>query len=133
MDHVWLTLDVGHGVEMRASLNTVSRRNRDAGFEPRVRVGVLLSTYEELPEPGVFEAGALDYAGHEQHANIFYVKVLRPGANGEVLLRRKNKHAPSWRKSGATFTRATISASIKSIPAVRVAPCRRTSPDATAH
>ena len=72
MDHVWLTLAIDHGVEMRASLNTVSRRNRDAGFEPRIRVGVLRSTYEQLPAPGVFEAAPLDYSDYEHRSNIFY-------------------------------------------------------------
>jgi len=72
MDHVWLTLDIGHGLEMRASLNTVSRRNREAGFEPRIRLGLVRSVYEELPPPGVFEAAPLNYADHETRANIFY-------------------------------------------------------------
>ena len=72
MDHVWLTLAVGRGVEMRAALNTISRRNRDAGFEPRIRMGMVRSNWEHLPEPGVFEAGPLDYSLLETQANIFY-------------------------------------------------------------
>lgn len=72
MDHVWLTLDVGRGVEMQASLNTLSRRNRDAGFEPRIRVGILRSTWEKLPAPGVYETGPHDYSSVEAEANIFY-------------------------------------------------------------
>ncbi|HWB60985.1 MAG TPA: hypothetical protein VG733_15930 [Chthoniobacteraceae bacterium] len=72
MDHVWLTIGVGLGVELRAALNTLSRRNRDAGFEPRIRMGVQRSVYENLPEPGVFECRVLDYGVVERQANVFY-------------------------------------------------------------
>ena len=91
MDHVWLTLDIGHGLEIRASLNTLSRRNRDAGFEPRIRVGMLRSTWDKLPESGVFDADPLDYSILEQQANIFYE--YRDQKQMEVLLPEKTKRS----------------------------------------
>jgi hypothetical protein len=91
MDHVWLTLDIGNGLEMRASLNTVSRRNREAGFEERIRTGVLISHYDQLPDVGVFEAGGLDYAEHEQRANIFYEYYSQ--AQMETMFAEKTKRA----------------------------------------
>lgn len=72
IDHVQITLSFEQAWEMRAALNTISRRNRDAGFESRVRVGVLRSTYEQLPRIGIFECDRFDYADLESEANIFY-------------------------------------------------------------
>lgn len=72
IDHVWLALALDHAAQMRAALNTLSRRNRDAGFESRVRVGILRSTCGQLPEPGIFECGRFDYADIEKQTNIFY-------------------------------------------------------------
>ena len=71
-DHVHLVITPGQGVEVHVALNTLSRRNRDAGFEPRIRVGLLREPYTELPESGVFDAGSFDYTSLEQQANIFY-------------------------------------------------------------
>jgi hypothetical protein len=72
IDHVQITLAIGHATELRAALNTISRRNRDAGFEPRIRVGVLRAIYEQLPEPGIYECDGFDYAEIESRENIFY-------------------------------------------------------------
>lgn len=91
MDHVCLTVEVGHGVEMRASLNTVSRRNREAGFEPRIRTGMVRSTWEQLPETGVFESHPHDYAALEHEANIFYEYYDQEQM--EVLFVEKTKRA----------------------------------------
>lgn len=71
-DHVHLVVTPGEGVQVHVALNTLSRRNRDAGFEPRIRVGILRESYAELPASGVFDAGSLDYTSLEQQANIFY-------------------------------------------------------------
>ncbi|MGH8046317.1 MAG: hypothetical protein ACREKL_03645, partial [Chthoniobacterales bacterium] len=39
IDHVRLTIAAGLPVSVEVSINTLSRRNRDAGFDPRVRLG----------------------------------------------------------------------------------------------
>jgi hypothetical protein len=72
VDHVWLTLTLDHKANLRAALNTISRRNRDAGFDARIRVGIRRSQYEQLPETGIFDGGRFDYAEIERTANIFY-------------------------------------------------------------
>jgi len=72
IDHIWLTFTLDYSVEMRAALNTISRRNRELGFDPRIRLGVIKQVYEELPAHGIFECDGFDYATLEEHANIFY-------------------------------------------------------------
>lgn len=72
IDHVHITLSIDHAAKLRAALNTISRRNRDADFESRIRVGVLRAIYEQLPEPGIYECDAFDYAEIESRENIFY-------------------------------------------------------------
>jgi len=87
VDHVLLTFTINHNAEMIAALNTISRRNRDAGFDSRVRVGTVVSSWEQLPEPGIFECGHFDYAEIERHANVFFEHHDQPGT--ESLLRGK--------------------------------------------
>ena len=42
------------------AVNTLSRWNRDAGFDGRVRLAVIPMTYTELPEPVVTKSIPLD-------------------------------------------------------------------------
>lgn len=60
-DHVWITLDTGLSVRVMVSVNTFSIRNGQAGFDPRVRVGVLRDTWEDLPERGINECHRFSY------------------------------------------------------------------------
>ena len=62
LDHVWLTLEVPPFGRLQVSINTLSRLNRDAGFDHRMRVGILKSTYTERPNTGFEEFPGLDYA-----------------------------------------------------------------------
>lgn len=65
VDHVWITLDVqDHGL-VRASLSTESSRNKDAGFDPRVRIGMVPRTVDELPREAIRQHAGLDYAAIE--------------------------------------------------------------------
>jgi hypothetical protein len=72
VDHVWIMLALPGADRFRVALNTISRRNRDAGFDERIRVGVITSSYEQLPQPGIFDCDGLDYAVLEKQHNIFY-------------------------------------------------------------
>jgi hypothetical protein len=54
-DHVWISLDPGFSVRFMISVNTYSIRNGQAGFDPRVRLGIIRGTWEYLPERGVSE------------------------------------------------------------------------------
>lgn len=84
IDHVWITLEVARIGLVRAAINTLSSLNRDAGFDSRVRVGIVRTTYEELPESGIFPCRRFDYADMEKAENIFYEHHDR--ASMEVLL-----------------------------------------------
>ena len=50
-DHIYLNVEVPPFGRLRVCLNTVSRLNRDAGFDGRVRVGIIKSTFTEKPAP----------------------------------------------------------------------------------
>lgn len=72
-DHVWITAlsPLGGGIT-RIVINTFSLRNLTAGFDPRVRVGVIGATVPELPEPSIARSAGLNYGELEQQHNIFY-------------------------------------------------------------
>jgi hypothetical protein len=71
-DHIWLTLEVPPYGRLRAAINTFSRLNRNAGFDSRIRVGIVSSTYEKRPEPGLEELPGQDYAQLEAILPITY-------------------------------------------------------------
>ncbi len=71
-DHVHLTLEVPPFGRLRAAVNTFSKLNRDTGFDPRVRMGVVSGTYEKKPDPGLEELPGQDYAQLEAILPITY-------------------------------------------------------------
>lgn len=73
IDHVWLEIDAGADGRLSLSLSTCSRPSRRAGFDPRVRLGIVRSTWNELPPPGVTRAQTLDYAVFEAKHTIEYL------------------------------------------------------------
>lgn len=72
VDHVWITLEVPPLGRVRTSINTISRFNRDAGFDSRVRVAIIPGTWEEKPENGLFEELGQDYAMIEAALPVTY-------------------------------------------------------------
>lgn len=72
VDHVWITFEAPPFGRLRAILNTRSRLNQNAGFDPRVRVGTVRSTWIEKPPAGLEEIDGFDYAMIEEAHNIFY-------------------------------------------------------------
>lgn len=85
LDHVWLTLEVPPFGRLRAAINTLSRINRDAGFDARVRVGIVSSTYTEKPATGLEECAGQDYAHIEATQKIVY-KPYKREALTELLV-----------------------------------------------
>ena len=85
VDHVWLTLEVPPFGRLRAAINTLSRLNREGGFDPRIRVGIIRSTYTEKPTTGLEECAGLDYATHEKKHNVIY-ETYEPAALTELLV-----------------------------------------------
>lgn len=71
-DHVWLTLEVPPFGRLRVAINTLSRFNRDAGFDARVRVGIVRSTYPDKPNTGLEEFPGFDYAKIEAKEKVAY-------------------------------------------------------------
>jgi hypothetical protein len=91
VDHVWITMQVSEYGHMRAAVNTLSRLNRDAGFDGRVRVGIVRDAWQELPGIGVYECDRFDYADIESRTNVFYEHHTQHEI--EVLLTRKTEAA----------------------------------------
>jgi hypothetical protein len=56
-----MTMDVGPVGRLNVAINTLSIYNRDAGYDARVRVGILPSTYTRRPEPLLMKHEPLDY------------------------------------------------------------------------
>ena len=93
IDHFWITIGIGHNDSLRIALNTHSRQNAAAGFDPRIKVGVIPSNWKDLPTSGVTIARGLDYAEIEANAEhpIIFVDYERPAL--ERLLMDKCERA----------------------------------------
>ncbi len=91
IDHFWITVGMGQGESLRIALSTHSRQNAAAGFDPRVRVGVIASTWKELPKPGIVAWRGLDYHEIEAATPVSYIEYERPAL--ESLLADKTGRA----------------------------------------
>jgi hypothetical protein len=65
VDHVWLDIEAGDAGFYRIALNTWSRSSFASGFDPRIRVAIVASTWNELPPSGVFSSDGLNYSAIE--------------------------------------------------------------------
>ena len=72
IDHVWISMDIGQPERVLVSVNTLSNRNRDAGFDPRIRMGIVRGIWEHLPPRGAEPCAPRDYADIESATNVFY-------------------------------------------------------------
>jgi hypothetical protein len=85
IDHVYLNIEAPPFGRIRVAMNTLSRLSRDAGYDPRVRLGIIRSTYTEKPQPGLEECAGLDYAKQEEKHNVFY-EHMEHAALAELLV-----------------------------------------------
>jgi hypothetical protein len=69
-DHVWLTLEVPSLGRIRTVINTVSKLNRNAGEDSRVRVAIQDSTWSEKPQTGLLESDGQNYAVVEASSEL---------------------------------------------------------------
>ena len=107
IDHVWITVRAGEFGRVQISLSTASRQSRALGFDPRVRVGVLRSTWRELPIAGVRPITMpFDYATLEREHAIEYAPQERPAL--ERLLTEKARRAIFVEGWGEFYIRAHI-------------------------
>jgi hypothetical protein len=91
IDHFWITLGVVGGEPIRIALSTHSRQNAAAGFDARVRVGVVTSVWSELPSKGIAGSHGLDYHEIEAAAPVAYIDYER--STLEALLSEKTGRA----------------------------------------
>lgn len=91
-DHVWINLRAGAAGELQISVSTASRPSAVAGFDPRVRLAILPSTWRVLPPPGAALAEGLDYrALTATNPELRFVAQSRPEL--EKLLLEKARSA----------------------------------------
>ena len=91
IDHFWITIGIGHSEPLRIALSTHSRQNAAEGFDPRIRVGIVTSSWMELPASGVQACRGLDYREIEATEPVTYIAYERPAL--ETLLDEKAGHA----------------------------------------
>lgn len=101
VDHVWITMDIGAPQRVLVSINTQSKRNRDAGFDDRIRVGIVRGTAAHRPPRGMAACRCFDYAEVEHDTNVFYEHHTR--ADLENLLLRAAARAVLLEVWGAPY------------------------------
>ncbi|CAA9253641.1 MAG: hypothetical protein AVDCRST_MAG42-2370 [uncultured Chthoniobacterales bacterium] len=107
IDHVWVQVRAGDFGRVEISLSTTSRQSRALGFDPRVRVGTIRSTWSELPPSGVRPiTGPLDYASLEAQQPVEYTPLERTAV--ERLLIDKARGAMFVEAWGEFYIRAHI-------------------------
>jgi hypothetical protein len=97
IDHLWLDLRAGSDGVLRVSLSTCSRQSRAAGFDPRVWLGIVESTWSELPVAGVAPARPLNYSAFESMRPIDYLPYERRALE-QLLTERSGRaiFAEAW-------------------------------------
>jgi hypothetical protein len=106
IDHFWITLGMGTGEPIRIALSTHSRQNAAAGFDPRLRIGMVASVWKELPSPGMLKSPGLDYQKIEAMSEVSYVEYARPEL--EVSLTDKTRRAIFIEAWGELYVRTHI-------------------------
>lgn len=91
IDHFWITIRTGEPGPVRIALSTHSRQNAAAGFDPRMRLGTITSSWTELPAAGLLASPGLDYRAIEAATPVTYVEQERPAL--EALLAEKTGRA----------------------------------------
>ena len=104
IDHFWITIGTGGGEPVRIALSTHSRQNAAAGFDPRMRVGIIASVWKELPPAGLVKATGLDY--REIESAVTYAEYERPAL--ESLLIEKTTRAFFIEAWGELYVRTHI-------------------------
>jgi hypothetical protein len=106
IDHVFITFHAPPYGAVVAAVNTLSRLNRDAGFDGRVRLGILHSHWEEKPEPGLDEHSGLSYAALERETPVVFEP--RPHEELAALLLEKTRAASRMEVWGELYARPNL-------------------------
>lgn len=91
IDHVWIEINAGESGPLRLALTTRSLKGLDAGFDPRVWVGVVVSPWHALPPPGIRSAESLDYSTIEAISAVEFMPYQRAAL--ETFLIEQATHA----------------------------------------
>lgn len=106
IDHFWITLQTGGHGPVRIALSTHSRQNAAAGFDPRLRIGTVASTWTKLPAAGLLPSPGLDYRTIEAATPVTYVEQERPAL--EVFLVEKTESAVFIEAWGELYVRTHL-------------------------
>ena len=106
VDHVWMKIRAGEQGLLQIAISTRSRKNAEAGYDPRVWVGIVISNWTELPAAGARAAEPLDYSKIEAAQSINFVPYDRVAL--EELLVQKARAACFARGWGEFYVRAHL-------------------------
>ena len=106
IDHFWITIGIGIGEPIRIALSTHSRQNAAAGFDPRMRVGIISSIWQKLPVAGLVKSTCLDYHTLEAASPVTYLEYERPAL--ELLLTEKITRAIFIEAWGELYVRTHV-------------------------
>lgn len=106
IDHFWITIEIGTGEPIRIALSTHSRQNAAAGFDPRMRIGIVPSTWQKLPVAGLVKSTSLDYYALEAASPVTFVEYERPAL--EQLLTEKISRSIFVEAWGELYVRTHI-------------------------
>ena len=106
IDHFWITIRMGDLGPLRIALSTHSRQNAAAGFDPRLRVGLIATTWQGLPAAGMVDSPGLDYARLEAETPVRFVEYERPAL--EALLTEKTRRALFIEAWGELYVRTHL-------------------------
>jgi len=106
IDHFWITIGLGAGEPIRIALSTHSRQNAAAGFDARMRVGLIASTWSELPAAGLSKVAGLNYHALEAASPVLYVEYERPAL--ELLLTDNAQRAVFIEAWGELYVRTHV-------------------------
>jgi hypothetical protein len=70
VDHIWFRVESPPVGRVVIAVNTLSRWNRDAGFDSRVRLGTVRVKYTRLPDPVLTRSAPLDYSSIEAGEDV---------------------------------------------------------------
>jgi hypothetical protein len=97
---------MGTGEPLRIALSTHSRQNAAAGFDPRIRIGLVASVWKDLPAAGMLKSPGLDYRQIEVESGVTYTEYTRPAL--EALLIDQARRAIFIEAWGELYVRTHI-------------------------
>jgi len=106
IDHFWITLGTGTSESIRIALSTHSRQNAAGGFDARMRIGIVASTWKELPVASLAKSDGLDYHALESASPVTYIEYERPAL--ELLLIDKTSKAILIEAWGELYVRTHV-------------------------